>query len=96
MKREMSDLHSNLWSVANTSIGRLVFGEKTEQVKMRYHGVNTIIINTNGLTLPAEGQKPSNQAERNSSMVYGLLALLMWASCSLMTSLFQGSSNSLW
>lgn len=74
MKREMSDLHSNLWSVANTSIGRLVFGEKTEQVKMRYHGVNTIIINTNGLTLPAEGQKPSNQAERNSSMVYGLLA----------------------
>ena len=74
MKRDMTNLHSLLSKAAGTSIGRLVFGKKTEQVKMRYGGVNTIIINTNGLTLPAEGQKPSGQLERNSSMVYGLLA----------------------
>jgi len=74
MRREMSNLHSNLQSAAEDSIGRLVFGKKTENVQLHFHGVNTILINTNGLTLPAEGQAPSGYRERASSMVYGLLA----------------------
>lgn len=74
MRREMSNLHSNLQSAAEDSIGRLVFGKRTENVQLHYSGVNTILINTNGLTLPTEGQAASGYRERASSMVYGLLA----------------------
>ena len=74
MRRDVLDLYSILEPQVTDAIGRLVFGKKTEEVKLRSQGVNTIIINTNGLDLPTDGAPPVTARERSSSMVYGLLA----------------------
>ena len=74
MRREIKDIYYLLEPQTTDTIGRLIFGKREEDVSLRYKNVNTIIINTNGLELPSDGEKPSNPRERSSAMVYGLLS----------------------
>lgn len=58
---------------ATSSLGRLIYGERTGDTKLIYQGVPTTVVNLSGLELPQDGNPPSGPSEHVSVTIFSLL-----------------------